>query len=197
MIMYVYLDSSRDVVAHSVTELALEAAQSAIPSITTIVENAPEGLLVKGEQSHSHPFWHRLIDGEDGTMLEHYEHVDDISPLQTVRMNEIDARTVELVESGFEFPAESGNIFSLSERSQIKITNAYLMRNRPEMVYPVYWNSKDNTISIELADAEALESYYLAATGACRYYLDSGTALKNQIRAATTVAEVDAVVDNR
>jgi hypothetical protein len=38
---------------------------------------------------------------------------------------------------------------------------------------------------------------YLTALSTKKAHLDSGTALKNQVRAATTHNEIDAVIDNR
>jgi outer membrane murein-binding lipoprotein Lpp len=38
---------------------------------------------------------------------------------------------------------------------------------------------------------------YLAAVGTARTYLSGGTSLKNEVRAATTIDEVNAIIDNR
>lgn len=194
--MYAYLDASNDVVAMSSTEYTLAQAQAAIPSVTQIIVDAPQGLLIKGQQTAAQPYWHRHSTG-DGSMLSHYISVEELGPLKTQRMNEIDARTDQLFEQGFQYPPDSGKVFSLSVRSQLKITNAWLARDEPGFTYPVRWNTRDNTDAHEMADATALNAFYMTAIGTARAYCDSGTALKDQIRAATTSAEVNAVVDNR
>ena len=194
--MYAYIDSSNDVVATSSTEYTLAQAQAAIPSVAQVIANAPSGLLIKGQQTAAHPYWHRWSTG-DGSTLAHYIHVEEVGPLKAARMLEIDARTEELFASGFEYPAESGKIFSLSVQSQLKITSAWLMRNEAGFVYPVRWNTRDNVDVHEMGDAAALSTFYAVAIGTARAYCDSGTALKDAIRAATTSAEVNAVIDNR
>jgi len=42
-----------------------------------------------------------------------------------------------------------------------------------------------------------LTMFYLTAIGTVRYWRDTGTVLKEAVRACTTQAQVDAVVDNR
>lgn len=194
--MYAYLNSQNDVVATSSTEYTLAQAQAAIPSISVVIANAPENLLVKGNQNASQPYWHRLTSG-DGTAVEHYSEVEELEPLKIARMNDIDARTVQLIDVGFEYPADSGNIFSLSLEAQAKMTAAHCVRDDPLMAYPQRWNTRDNSGAVTVADSAALHAFYMTAIGTVRFHLDSGTALKDSIRAATTRAEVDAVVDNR
>lgn len=194
--MYAYLDVDNDVVAMSSTAYTLEQAQAAVPSVVTVVPDAPNELRTKGSQTASEPYWHRLTSG-NGSSMDHWSAVEDVTPLQTQRMLEIDARTDQLFAQGFEYPADSGKVFSLSVQSQMKITSAFLLREQPAFVYPVRWNTRDNSDAHEMADAAALAAFYMAAVGTARAHLDSGTALKDAIRAATTTAEVNAVVDDR
>jgi hypothetical protein len=109
----------------------------------------------------------------------------------------IDARTQELIAQGFEFPPSSGNRFSLSLAGQSKINGANQAREDPAFVYPVEWNMVDDSGTISITDAAMLHNFFLSALVTYRAVLDAGTALKNQIRVATSVAEVDAVIDNR
>lgn len=70
--MFAYLDASDDVVAASTSEYTLVDAQALIPSITTVIANAPLGLVAKGEvQADRPPYWHRLTSG-DGTSFGDY-----------------------------------------------------------------------------------------------------------------------------
>lgn len=67
---YAYLDTSDDVLAVSTTEYTLAQAQAILPAITTVVSNAPAGLLVK-ESPRVPPRWSRLTSG-DGTSIGDY-----------------------------------------------------------------------------------------------------------------------------
>ena len=70
-------------------------------------------------------------------------------------------------------------------------------KHDPAFTYPVKWNTLDDSDVIEIADSSALHTFYLTALGTYRTHVDSGTTLKDSVRAATTIAEVDAVEDTR
>jgi len=125
---------------------------------------------------------------------------DDPDALQAAKdrkFRDLDRRTRQLIKAGFEYPPASGTFHSLSTKSQIKILAADESRNDPAFTYPVEWNSKNDMAKVTLADAATLHAFALTAIGTVRAVLDSGTALKNAVRAAGTIAGVDAVVDSR
>lgn len=73
--MFAYLDTLDDVLATSVTEYTLEQAQAIIPEIDSIIANAPDGLVSKGETTAKQPsYWHRHTSG-DGTSISDYTEV--------------------------------------------------------------------------------------------------------------------------
>lgn len=113
------------------------------------------------------------------------------------KIAEIDTRTAELIDQGFEWPPASGIIHSFSLEAQANLLGLELARNDPALVYPVVWNSKDDGATTSLADATEVHGFYLTALATKRAHLDSGTLLKDQVRAALTIAEVDAVIDPR
>ncbi len=191
-----YLNAEGDVVADSTTALTLAQAQARIPEISIIVENAPIELRRKGTQTATQAYWHRKASG-DGSAIEHYSQIEEIAPLQTSRMDEIDLKTRELIAGGFTYPPNSGQVFSLSLRSQAKIIATHNARVDPLLRFPQRWNTNDNKGVVTIPSKEGLHAFYMTAMGTVRIHLDSGTALKDQIRAATTRAEVDAVIDNR
>lgn len=121
----------------------------------------------------------------------------DLAGAKEDRYQDIDARTVELIEGGFEFPPGSGQLFSLSDRAQRTITGAFSMRDQPEFSYPINWNTIDDAGVFEIAGAETLRLFGLSAAGTVKARKDSGTALKDLVRAAVNVAEVEAVEDLR
>ncbi len=109
----------------------------------------------------------------------------------------IDVRTEELIAAGFEFPTGSGLWFSLSSHAQRNLQGLDQVRDLPEVIYPVAWNTLDDSAVLSIPDSATAHGFFLTAFAVYRAHLDSGTALKDQVRAATTVAEVDAVVDAR
>lgn len=120
-----------------------------------------------------------------------------LSSVKAAKCLAIDARTIELVSRGFDFPPGSGVYFSLSIEAQTRLISAYHSRNEPELVYPLIWNTLDDLDALEIPDSETMRLFYLQAMMTRRTWIDAGTALKSQVRAATTTAEVAAVEDTR
>lgn len=122
------------------------------------------------------------------------------SPLDVAKkakIVEIDARTTELIDNGFEYPPSSGVFFSLSTPGQTSLLGLEVARDDAAFLFPVNWNSKDDTGKNLLADSPTAHGFFLTALGTVRAHLDGGTAVKDMVRAATTLAEVDAIVDPR
>lgn len=107
---------------------------------------------------------------------------------------EIDARTDQLIYEGFMF---AGKRFSLSLGAQLKMIGTNQVRARPEIAYPIVWNTIDDADKHQLVDADEVLAFYLQGVGTYRAHVDSGTELKDQVRAATTIAAVQAVEDAR
>jgi len=109
----------------------------------------------------------------------------------------IDDRTQQLVNGGFEYPPASGIHYSLAQSSQTMLLALYNMRNEVYLTYPIRYNSLHETSAVDLANAAMVEGFFLTAVGSYRWMQDSGTAIKDEVRACTTIAEVNAVVDPR
>ena len=120
--------------------------------------------------------------------------VVDLVAYKAVRNDVIDARTRELIALGFTFSAKQ---FSLSANAQASMMGAHQIRDDPAFAYPLNWNTIDDKDVLLIADSATLHSFYLTGVGAYRGHKDSGTSLKDQVRAAANPAAVDAVVDNR
>lgn len=119
---------------------------------------------------------------------------DSLAFHKDLKIVQIDARTDAMIDRGFTF---GGIIFSLSLKAQMRIEGMDRFRNDPLCEYPVSWNSLDDTQHLSIPDAATLHVFYLTAAGTLRACVDSGTALKDLVRAAATIAEVDAIVDSR
>lgn len=117
--------------------------------------------------------------------------------LKKRRYAEIDARTEQLIAEGFEYPPTSGQVFSLSRSAQANLLGLKTMADDPAFSYPVTWNFLDDSGTLSIPDSATALAFYMTAVGTVRARRDSGTAIKDLIRAATTEAEVLAVVDPR
>jgi len=115
--------------------------------------------------------------------------------LKANKILEIDATTSALIDRGFEYPADSGQLFSLSLVAQSNLTNAIM--NRDSLAYPIQWATKDSMTVITLKDASMVVQFYSTALLFVRGHRDSGTALKVQVIAASTPEEIDAIKDDR
>ena len=132
------------------------------------------------------------ISVNDGTVVDVNV---DLANYKALRYTEIDNKTGELVVQGFEYPASSGNIFSLSQNAQINISA--LNQSRDDVAYPITYNTIDDINEYSVTDVTSMHNMYLTALATKKASIDSGSALKAQIRAAIDRAEVDAIIDNR
>lgn len=106
----------------------------------------------------------------------------------------IDAKTDEIIARGFTF---QNIVFSTSLDAQSRMLGMDQLRNDAAMTYPIIFNSLDDSISISIPDADTVHAFVLTGVGYYRAAIDSGSALKADVRAATTVAEVQAITDTR
>jgi hypothetical protein len=124
-------------------------------------------------------------------------HKPELSLAKQAKVAAIDQRTKTLIDEGFEFPPKSGQVFSLSATAQVVLLALEAARADPLFAYPVVYSTKDESAVIQLEDSDGVHAFFVTAIGVCRGHLDSGTAIKNEVRAANTVAEVNAIVDPR
>jgi hypothetical protein len=128
------------------------------------------------------------------------ENIDNIATelslenYKLLKHNAIDRRTGELIGQGFSYATKQ---FSLSPGAQTNILALDNTKDDPALTYPIKYNNIDDTDTYEVVDAADLHNMYLTALATKKGHLDSGTVLKDQVRAAVDEAGVDAVVDNR
>lgn len=132
----------------------------------------------------------------DTVVADHIAAFDPLPEYKLEKQRAIDARTAELIFQGFTY---GGKTLSLSISAQSYWTNLYQARNIMAAggLFPLTVNTLDDLDTYSVASVADAEGLYQTAVGTMTSRLASGTALKNQVRAATTKAEVDAVVDSR
>lgn len=117
-----------------------------------------------------------------------------LTPERARAMDTIDAEMDARIQSeGFEWPADSGNMFSLSLPAQIKWNGLYNLR--AVLSYPVTVSLKDDSGTYDIADAAEVEAMYATAVGMVKALLDAGTGVKNAVRGASDKANIKAAVD--
>jgi len=151
--------------------------------------NAETGAVVPEDEPES-AGWIPLFEGE-GTALERWQ--ASLSYWRRRKIDAIDDRTRTLITAGFAF---GGHTFSLSAQAQMTWLGMFTGRNGG-FAYPVAVNTRDDSETIALEDASAVEAFYGAATAAVRLALDSGTALKQVVRMAETETEILEIEDDR
>lgn len=117
-----------------------------------------------------------------------------LEELKLYRYHEIDNKTGKLISNGFIY---NGLTFSLSYNAQINLLGLDASRNDPALTYPISYNTLDDSTTYNVVDATDVHNMYLTALATKKSILDSGTTLKDQIRAATSKSEVNAIIDNR
>lgn len=97
----------------------------------------------------------------------------------------IDENTAAVIFQGFTF---AGKPFSLSISAQINWTNLLQL---PDAIYPLTISCKDETVySLTLANKM---NFYLTCVFAKNGALQAGTTLKQSVRTATTITELDVI----
>jgi len=104
----------------------------------------------------------------------------------------IDQKTGVLISAGFSFNSKT---FSLSSDAQRNWAEIHTNKDSANIPDPVPVTTVDDEEYL-LAKTD-MDSFYWTGFAVIKGHLDSGRALKLQVKAATTIAGVQAVVDNR
>lgn len=132
------------------------------------------------------------VDWEEGSNSWVY----DLASFKTHRITKIDTRTRELLESGFDY---NGSHFSMSDAAQRNWAALGAARANGMLTYPITISTSDEGSYLLEDDGDCLGflTAYMAYQASPTSPLGQGRILKSQIEAATTVAEVQSVVDDR
>jgi hypothetical protein len=124
--------------------------------------------------------------------------VQSLSGAKAAKNAAIDARTIELIQQGFQY---AGRIFSLSSNAQsywngLGNLAANGLLTEPDD-FPLTINTLDDSDTYDISSIADAVTIFATAAATVKTHLANGTSLKNQVRSATTISEVDAIVDNR
>lgn len=134
-----------------------------------------------------------------------YERTVTLEEVKKKKINAIDAKTDELISQGFLFG--TNGVFSLSRQAQANMLgvrtsiadhrSAGTLDQFEAIFFPIVFNTLNDDDSVTLNTVEDFQSFYDSAMLTVRTHLDGGTALKQAVRNAITVEDVEAIVDNR
>ena len=110
---------------------------------------------------------------------------------KNIKIKQIDKKTQSLIYSGFTY---ASNVFSMSTNAQ---TNWLGLDHARELLTYPYGVTTINDTEYSFPDSTDLHNFFLTGMAFKGGIVSSGRSLKLQVKAATTVAEVNAIVDNR
>ena len=108
------------------------------------------------------------------------------------RFEQVNLKSRDLITNGHSY---GGFVFSLSENAQRNLLG--LFTGKDYLTYPMEYRTKDDLNKVFLNNATDVTNFYFSAMGTIQAHLASGNALKQQINDATTVNEVQLIIDNR
>ena len=128
----------------------------------------------------------------DGVIAAHRDSAHWLPDVKQAKFKAIDAKTDAMVARGF---THQGVVYELYLEAQIRLLSMLVLKDN--LPYPILYNSKDDSTVLDLNGPNDVIGLAFAAIGSIKWILDSGTAQKSAVRAATTVEEVNAIVDPR
>lgn len=192
--MYAFKNSLGDVLAVSSSDVPLAQVQSEIPDVAVRIEGAPFGLVYKGStiETGEPGYYHRHVSG-DGTQLADYERVPDIEEFKKYLCSVADKECASRIkDSGFEWPAGSGNWFSLSLEAQMKWFG--MDTTRDVQAYPMSVSMLTELV-YDISDAGELHDMYLTAMAAVKAHVGSCVVAKESIMSASDRTAAQAACD--
>jgi len=139
----------------------------------------------------------QITDLQKNEIINYYNNITESDWLDFYKSQKfelINEKTEYLISLGYTY---NGLKFSLSEKAQTNILALYSTKDDNVLTFPISWNTIDDLQFFNITDSQTIANIYYTALATKKNCLESGTFLKNQIRLAQTVAEVDLINDNR
>ena len=124
--------------------------------------------------------------------------ISEVDDAKGKKITAIVNKTAGIIDTGFVYDSQ---VYSLTDKALRNITGLVLERDAGRLsegvgTLPMNYPNIDNTFTLVLDDSN-VDAFLLAAKSTYMVNAASGGPLVAQVQSATTVAEVDAVVDNR
>ncbi len=176
-------------VLHKTTKQLLKSVHTPnYPSSNWI--HSPDLSSVTGVDSK---YW--VIENDDSVreMTVTEKDTAELANVKAAKIVEIDAKTTSLIGLGFTYASKQFSLSAEARDSVVGLMTIYISYSP----WPLPWNTIDDLDKYEIVDSDDALAFCQAGYAGWTAPKLSGTALKDDVRAATTIAAVDAVVDNR
>jgi len=142
-------------------------------------------------------FYEDTLTGPETTTLNtavtDHQAISSLNRNKRKRIKEIDDKDDDLIRKAtFTYDSKT---FSLRRRARERLVALYTTRS--DITYPIDYTDKSGLNITSLADAPEVKTFYEAAFAVARGHIDDGNVYRASIRAASTQAAIDAVVDTR
>lgn len=182
-----------DFIDHNINSDRLLLEIKAVPALVDVVSVTRH----KANQAHVEIVYPTALSNGDKALLDgvvaaHRDASHWLPDAKRAKFAAIDAKTNELIAGGFVF---QGKTFELYLEAQVRLIGLIVLKDM--LTYPIAYNSKDDFDFTTLTgpnDVVTMAGTALAYIGG---YLNGGTALKQLVREATTIDQVNAIVDPR
>lgn len=186
--------------------------QSATESLEVSLDGSNvEKTIPPGESWHSgaavSSVWLRRLVGTGGVhnaLVEAHAPPPEPTPaeptlnaLRQRKKESINDTTRKLITKGVEYPSGSGRFFSMSDAAQRNWTDLDRNADDPDITYPLFVSAADDSVLHMLADADEVRALYRENALRRLQVYGGGVALKAACDAAKTIAELDAIHDDR
>jgi hypothetical protein len=121
---------------------------------------------------------------------------DPLPPTKAAKIQLIRDNTDALISQGALYNAIT-YMSTSSGRFEVLSTYAIGVAGADATVFPVTFSSTDGETETEFANAGAFAPFFAMMRGTYRHWKDTSQVLRQEVLDAVSVAEVDAVVDNR
>lgn len=170
--MYAYRNASGNIIGLSTVERTLAQAQAVNPDIASVDASPPQA------------------------DIDVYNDAQALREAKQQKLIRIDTRTEELVAAGF-YDASRAKRFRIDDSAMVRYTGVWITRNDPGALLPYAVSTYENDDVETLSNSAQVNDFFFDMQAGLRAVTDSGVPLKQQVVAATTLAEVAAVEDTR
>ena len=185
-----YVDIHNDVIALSTVPRTLEVAQDVNSAIVALIENAPSTLIRKG--AFGVTYYHHWTSG-DGTDISHYTEVVDLDDFKNQKIAAIKKRTDELLDAGFTYDEHT---FLLTSTISTMYISLLLIDRKSGLNFPI--NIMDSQrVPYAIPNRTILQELLASTAAGVLEIEDTDIQLQEAVKAATTLEELDVIVDTR
>lgn len=198
---YAYLNADRDVLMVAAESWEIEDIQTRLPDVVSKIDDVPGELKPKMLVSLSDVGFHRLLEGSGGQVIVDYELLEHLDHLRLSRLNEVQDNTEHIfLERGCEWTSPTTTLtypIACHQFARDDLDAFVTADTRGIVPYPAGFPSKNDGEIVPVMSGEELTSIATTVLTFVQTIKMQGESLKASIKAATTKAEIDAVVDER